>query len=103
MEYTPDALSPNAYYKRMNYRAGFRYSQSYIQLRETQLKEIGINFGVGLPIRASDRGGRASLMNISAEIGKRGTVENNLISEFYGLLSIQITLRDIWFRKLKYD
>lgn len=102
LEYTPEAFSPTNYYKRMHYRAGFRYSKSYIQLRETQLNEIGINFGVGLPIRA-DRGGRASLMNISAEIGKRGTIENNLISEFYGLLSVQITLRDLWFFKIKYD
>jgi len=102
MEYIPDALSPISYYKRMKYRAGFRYSKSYIQLRETQLNEFGINFGVGLPTKSVFRG-RPSLMNISAEIGKRGTIENNLISEFYGLLSVQITLRDVWFRKLKYD
>lgn len=102
MEYIPDAYSPTSYYKRMKYRAGFRYGKSYIQLRETQLNEFGINFGVGLPTRTV-MGGRASLMNISAEIGKRGTIENNLISEFYGLLSIQITLRDVWFLKHKYD
>lgn len=101
LEYTPNALSPNSYIKRMKYRAGFKYGKSYIQLRETQLKQIGINFGVGLPIRG-DIYSRTSLMNISAEIGKRGTIENNLISETYGLISIQLTLRDRWFQKRKY-
>ncbi|MCD6346691.1 MAG: hypothetical protein J7L96_04645 [Bacteroidales bacterium] len=102
MEYIPDMYSPLYYYKRMKYRAGFRYANSYIQLRNTQLKEFGINFGVGLPIRAL-RGGRYSSVNISAEIGKRGTISNNLISEFYGLLSVQVTLRDRWFKKYQYD
>lgn len=101
-EYIPDALSPNAYYKRIKYRAGFRYGKSYIQLRNTQLNEFGITFGAGMPIRA-DRYGRPGSLNISAEIGKRGTVDNNLISEVYGLLSVQISLRDVWFVKLKYD
>jgi hypothetical protein len=102
MEYIPDAVNPMYYYKRMSYRGGFKYGKSYIQLRETQINEFGITFGVGLPVRA-DRGGRPSLLNISAELGKRGTIENNLISEFYGLLSVQLTLRDIWFFKIKYD
>lgn len=102
MEYVPDALSPNFYYKRMQYRAGFRYSKSYIQLRNTQLNEFGITFGVGMPMRA-DRGTRPGMLNISAEIGKRGTVDNNLISEVYGMLTVQLSLRDFWFFKIKYD
>lgn len=103
MEYIPDALSPLYYYKRMSYRAGLRYGKSYIQLKETQLNEFGITFGVGLPVSPPDRRSRPSTLNISAEIGKRGTIENNLISEFYGLISIQFSLRDVWFYKLKYD
>ena len=103
MEYIPDGLSPLYYYKRMSYRAGFRYGKSFIQLRETQLEEFGITFGVGLPIRPPDRVSRPSTLNISAEIGKRGTIENNLISEFYGLISLQFSLRDFWFYKPKYD
>jgi len=101
-EYIPDYVSVTNYYKRMKYRAGIHYGNSYLQIHDTQLTDYGINFGVGLPVRA-DRGGRASSVNISAEIGKRGTVENNLIKEFYGMLTFQLTLRDMWFRKLRYD
>ncbi|MBT4409226.1 MAG: hypothetical protein HN686_10775 [Bacteroidetes bacterium] len=102
MEYIPDAFSPMSYAKRIQYRAGIKLGKTQLQLNNTQLQEIGINFGVGLPIRAQ-RLGRASSLNISAEIGKRGTINNNLISEFYGLISIQLTLRDRWFFKIKYD
>ncbi len=102
MEYIPDAFSPLRYSKRVRYRAGFRYSQSYLQLKGSQLQEFGINFGVGLPV-SMDRLPRKHSINISVEIGKRGTVKNELISEFYGLLSVQLNLHDIWFFKPPYD
>ena len=102
MEYIPDAFSPIRYSKRIRYRAGFRYSKSYLQLKGSQLQEFGINFGVGLPV-SMDRFPRKHTINLSAEIGKRGTVKNDLISEFYGLFTVQLNLHDIWFFKEKYD
>ncbi len=102
MEYIPDAFSPIRYSKRVRYRAGLHYSKSFIQLRGSQIHEFGINFGVGLPV-SMDRFARKHSINISAEIGKRGTVTNGLISEYYGQLSVQLNLHDIWFKKLKYD
>ncbi len=102
MEYIPDAFSPIRYSKRVRYRAGLRYSKSYLQLKGSQLQEFGINFGVGLPV-SMDRFPRKHSINLSAEFGKRGTVNNGLISEFYGLLSVQLNLHDIWFYKPKYD
>jgi hypothetical protein len=102
VEYIPDAFSPIRYSKRIRYRAGIHYSKSYIQLRGSQLQEVGINFGVGLPV-SMDRLPRKHTINLSAEIGKRGTIKNDLISEVYGLFTIQLNLHDIWFYKPKYD
>jgi len=102
MEYIPDAFSPIRYSKRVRYRAGLRYSKSYLQLKGSQLQEFGINFGVGLPV-SMDRLPRKHTINLSAEIGKRGTITNDLISEFYGLFTVQLNLHDIWFFKQKYD
>jgi len=101
-EYIPDAFSPVSYAKRIRYRAGIHYSKSYIQLRGSQLQDFGINFGVGLPV-SMDRLPRKHTINLSAEIGKRGTIQNDLISEVYGLFTIQLNLHDIWFYKPKYD
>lgn len=105
-EYTPNYLSPTRYLDRVHYRGGFRYSNSYLQLNGTQLNEFGISFGAGFPIR--DRVRRAnkrtqSSLNVIIELGKRGTVENNLIRETFGTLTIQLTLHDYWFEKSKYD
>lgn len=102
IEYIPDAFSPIRYSKRVRYRAGIHYSKSYIQLRGNQLEEFGINFGVGLPV-SMDMYPRKHSINISAEIGKRGTVKNDLISEFYGLFTVQLNLHDVWFFKPQYD
>lgn len=102
LEYIPDAFSPVKYSKRIRYRAGFRYSQSYLQLKGSQLQEFGINFGVGLPV-SMDRVARKHSINLAIELGKRGTVQNDLISEFYGLFSVQWNLHDVWFNKRRYD
>jgi hypothetical protein len=105
-EYTPNHLSPTRYLERVHYRGGFRYSQSYLQLNGTQLNEFGISFGAGFPIRDRIRrpNKRAqSSLNVIMELGQRGTVDNNLIRETFGTLTIQLTLHDFWFEKSKYD
>jgi hypothetical protein len=106
MEYTPNAYSLTRYFQRVRYRAGFRYSQTYLQLRGSQLTEIGITFGGGFPI--FDRTRRAgkptqSSLNIILEIGRRGTVKNDLIQETFGTLTLQLSLHDYWFIKRKLD
>jgi hypothetical protein len=73
-----------------------------LQLRGAQLKEFGINFGVGLPV-SMDRFPKKHTINLSAEIGKRGTIKNGLISEYYGLFTVQLNLHDLWFIKRRYD
>jgi hypothetical protein len=105
-EYLPNLYSLTHYLQRVRYRAGFRYSESYLQLKGSQLTEIGITFGAGFPIL--DRVRRAgkpaeSSLNVIFEIGKRGTVKNDLIREAYGSLTLQLSLHDYWFLKPKYD
>jgi len=44
-----------------------------------------------------------SIFNIAFEFGQRGTLDNNLIKEKYGILSFSLTLYDFWFNKQKFD
>lgn len=103
LEYIPNAYSLIRYLDRVRYRAGFRYSESYLQLRGSQLTEIGITLGAGFPIRDRIRRGTQSSLNIILELGQRGTVKNNLIRETFGSLTLQLSLHDYWFEKQKYD
>ena len=98
MEYTPGRKSLTKYYKRVNYRLGGHYTNSYIQLFDEQIKDFGVSFGFGLPIKRTN-----SLVNLSFDLGKRGTTDNNLILENYGIISLNVSLSDIWFVKRKFD
>ncbi len=103
MEYTPNYRSLTRYMERVRYRAGFRYGESHIQLRGSQLQEFGITFGIGLPIADRNRRGTFSSLNLSMEVGKRGTVSNSLIRESYGQITVQFTLHEYWFEKRRFN
>ena len=98
VEYVPDSRALRGYHKRIAYRAGGYFENSYLQLQDEQLKDYGISFGVGLPLRNT-----RSTFNIAFNAGRRGTLENNLIRENYMFLSFSVTLYDFWFMKRKYD
>ena len=99
--YTPD---PNAvttvsgYWKIIEYRVGIRYADTHLQLKNTPIKEYGISFGTGLPLRRS-----RSVINIGFELGQRGTTESGLIKEQFINANFGITINDKWFKKRKYD
>jgi hypothetical protein len=86
------------YFKLVRYRAGFRYHQTYLQLRETPVNEWAFSFGMSLPIRKS-----FSQIHLAAEYGQRGTISNSLIQENFLRLTLGFTLNDLWFVQRKYD
>ena len=98
LQVIPNPRATRGYYNLISIRAGAHYSNSYLQLKGSQLKDSGISFGVGLPLR----GGKSSF-NLAFELGRRGTLENDLILENYKFLSFSLTLHDIWFMKRKFD
>jgi D-hexose-6-phosphate mutarotase len=63
-----------------------------------QLKDIGMSFGVGLPLKRTK-----SSVNVNLEFGKKGTQKENLIQENYTKLSLNFTLHEYWFVKRKFD
>lgn len=97
-EYIPDKFSINSYTKRIAYRAGFKYEQTYLIFNDRQINDFGITFGVGLPIYRSK-----STINIAAEVGKKGTQEENLVQENYFRLNFMVNLYDLWFIKRRFD
>jgi len=98
VQFTPNERALKSYWKMVQYRFGFHYEQTYLQLRNNQLNDYGISIGLGLPVKRS-----AAMLHISAEVGKRGTVSDNLIEENYIKVSIGFTLNDRWFVKTKFD
>jgi len=98
LEVTPDREALRGYWKRMHYRFGGYLEDSYLQVRGEQLKNSGISFGLGLPFN-----GDRSSFNLACNMGKRGTMDNNLIQEKYVFLSFSVTLHDFWFYKRRFE
>ena len=97
-EWIPDRFSIRSYLNKVAYRAGIKYEKSYLLLENQQINDFGISFGVGLPVYRSN-----STINISAEFGRRGTKENNLVLENYAKINLSANLYDLWFIKRRFD
>jgi hypothetical protein len=96
--YIPKYNSFTSYLKRVVYRAGVRFQNTGLKINNESINEFGMSFGVGLPV-----GNLFSNANLGLEIGKRGTVDNNLIQENFINFQISLSLNDRWFNKRKYN
>ncbi len=95
------------YLKKVRYSAGVRYENLYYNFQGTQLNELGISFGLGLPVVKSiriedEKVAIVSMVNITAEYVTRGTTTNGLVQEDYLNIAIGFNLNDKWFTKRKY-
>jgi len=97
-EFKPKHSNISSLFKRMTYRAGIRYNQSYLKFGENRISEFGISFGIGLPMRKSK-----TAVDLGMEIGKRGTTENLLIQENFVNFTLGISIQEHWFHKRKYQ
>ena len=107
MQFIPSKNSgtKEAYFKKIFYRVGARYTDTYLELRNTPLKDYAITFGAGLPLRKIKIGEMysQSVINVGFELGQRGTTDNLLIRERYVNAFVSFTLNDRWFIKRRYD
>jgi hypothetical protein len=97
-QYIPDHTNFRNYLARIQYRAGFHHTNTYLQLRGHQLRDYGITFGMGLPY-----GNTGTSFDISVDLGRRGTTDFNLIEENYIMFNFSVSLYDMWFYKRRYE
>jgi long-subunit fatty acid transport protein len=97
-EYTPNFTSISGYWKRVTYRSGFRYEQTYLKLNGQPINEFGISFGLGLPLPRT-----LTTIDLSVEFGKTGTTAHNLIQENFINFTRGVSLYERWFVNRKYD
>jgi hypothetical protein len=97
-EYIPDKYSNYSYFDRMEYRIGCRYSESYAIYGDSQVKEYGITFGAGIPLRRS-----RSRVSLYMDLSTRGNPDGNLFRETRLSVGASLNLFDYWFLKAKYD
>jgi hypothetical protein len=80
------------------FQLGGYYNNSYLQVRNTPIKEYGVTIGTGGLI------GNGLVYTLSGEFGVKGTTAANLIKETFFGMTINITYSDFLFSKgRKYD
>ena len=95
--YLPKFDSFTNFFDRVTYRAGFKYIDGGLEVNQQDIKDFGINFGLGIPV------GRLSKANLGVEFGQRGTDDFGLIKENYLNFMIGVSLNDLWFIKSMYN
>ncbi len=96
-EFTPNKYDIRYYMKRVTYRVGAYYEQSYIKIGGNQVNAAGVTLGMSLPIHKMH-----NAVNLALDFGQRGSTSNNLIRERYVKFVLNISLYDVWFIKYKY-
>lgn len=96
--FKPESTSISKYYKKITYRAGFHFDQTYYNVYGQSINKYGVTLGVGLPVPRS-----LTSFNVAVEFGSMGTTKNNLVKETYFNISISMSIYDRWFMKKKYQ
>lgn len=97
-QFSPDHTSISSLFKRMTYRAGARFQQSYLSFNGNPINEFGISFGVSFPMKKSK-----TAIDLSFEVGQRGTTKDNLIQENFFNINFGLSIQEHWFYKRKYN
>ncbi|RVU01881.1 hypothetical protein EOD41_07955 [Mucilaginibacter limnophilus] len=100
---TPNVNKLNNYLALVDYRVGFMYNQTYLNRNNTDINQYAVTFGLGLPLRPSITNTSFYKINVSAEIGKRGTLQNNLVKENFVNIRLGFTINDKWFQRYRFD
>jgi hypothetical protein len=89
----------NSLFEKTFFQAGVYYGTSYLDVKGEQLKDAGITFGYGINSFKNPLG-----LNMSVQVGQRGTQQEGLVRENYVNLTFTISYRDFWMTKgRKYD
>jgi long-subunit fatty acid transport protein len=96
--FIPSASDYKSYVKRIEYRAGARYDNGNLNVRNTNIGNYGVSAGFGLPLGKSK-----SRLNLTLEYYAKGTTRNNLVKEEYFRIIFSANFSDKWFQRVKYD
>jgi hypothetical protein len=99
-EYIPNFRS-NHFFKRMHYRAGLSYANSYIKIGDKGYKDYNVGLGLGIPMPD-----RRSLINLAFDYTLlKPDVKSNAIYTFiderYFKITVSYTFNELWFFKRK--
>ncbi|WP_345989750.1 hypothetical protein AAEU33_19305 [Chryseobacterium sp. Chry.R1] len=100
--YLPNYNNFRNYFSRVVYRYGAFYERGGLKIGNNSINKFGISAGVMLPFKTSSIT-RMSGLELGIELGKRGTLKDNLINQNFINLRVGFNFADKWFRKSLYN
>ncbi len=97
MIHNPRIETFSTFFSRLEYRAGARFGQSFINYGNEDFSEFGISFGVGIPVRRSLSG-----LNIGFEYSNRSSGRDDLISESFFRFNLGVNIYERWFVRRRF-
>ncbi len=94
-ELSPDYNSTK-YFKLIKYRAGFHINDSYLSVKDEQLREIGYSIGFGFPLR------KRTIINLSVSYDKRYVPGMDILTEQIIQVHLNLSFRGNWFIRSKF-
>ena len=98
MEYNPVQQKNSTFWNVIKYRLGGYYEKTYLTLKGNEIIDTGITLGLGFPIRR-----QKSIINLSIGLGQLGTLNDGLIKETYGSLTLGLSFHDNWFIRRRFE
>lgn len=99
LELQPDKGSKK-FFKRMSYRAGVNYANSYFDVNNDDYNQLAATLGFGMPLR---RVANPTILNLGFEYGRAGEKTDGLILEKYFKISLNLSINERWFVKHKFE
>lgn len=100
--YLPNYNDFRNYLNRVVYRYGVFYEKGNVNINNTNINQYGITAGLTLPFQKSNAV-RMSSVDLGLELGRKGTLKNNLIQQNFFNVKIGINFADKWFQKRVYE
>ena len=98
----PNVNNFRNYFERVIYRYGAFYEKGNLNINDTDINKFGVTFGATLPFKNTSVN-RMTGLDVGVELGKRGTLKNNLVNQNYINLKVGFNFADRWFQKRLYN
>jgi len=97
LEYTPNRSDIRYYFRRVTYRAGAYFDQSYYTVDGAHVNAVGVTLGMTLPVFRWYNG-----ISVGVDLGRRGLAASQVKENYFGF-SVGFNVFDIWFQKRPYE
>lgn len=80
---------------RISYKFGAGYNQLYYSVYGEDISELSLSVGMGIPLPGT------GMLNTAFVFGTRGTENLGLVKEYFGRMTVDVSIGEIWFKPFK--